>query len=158
MSSQPQSPIGNGFRFPSSEPRVSSAKRHHLNQKESMNGPLYRQTCNNTILVRRIKRKGNGPSKQLARWFVENQIGMPYPISFLSLRGPRPRPRPHKHKHITPNSNEDRRQAPLYEIFFNAVRPPPVHITSHCMMCVSRPGVKPPHRQHPTLKLYLSIG
>lgn len=84
MSSAPESPIANGFkkeslRIPSSEARLSSStKRHHLNQKESMNGPLYRQTCNNTVLVRRLKRKGNGPSKQLARWFVENQIGMPH--------------------------------------------------------------------------------
>lgn len=41
-----------------------------------MNGPLYMQTVNRTVLVRRVKRKGDGPSKQLARWFVENQIGM----------------------------------------------------------------------------------
>lgn len=42
-----------------------------------MNGPLYMQTYNKTVLVRRLKRKGDGFSKQLARWFVENQIGMP---------------------------------------------------------------------------------
>lgn len=44
-----------------------------------MNGPLYMQTVNRTVLVRRLKRKGDGPSKQLARWFVENQIGTNMP-------------------------------------------------------------------------------
>lgn len=89
MSSQPGSPIANGFkkevlRSPSCEVRPSSSnKRHHLGQKESMNGPLYRQTCNNTVLVRRLKRKGNGPSKQLARWFVENQIGFSFNLLAL---------------------------------------------------------------------------
>lgn len=57
----------------------SSTKRVYLGKKDSMNGPLYMQTYNKTVLVRRLKRKGDGLSKQLARWFVENQIGMPPP-------------------------------------------------------------------------------
>lgn len=48
-----------------------------------MNGPLYRQTVNRTVLVRRLKRKGDGPSKQLARWFVENQIGFSFNLLAL---------------------------------------------------------------------------
>lgn len=40
-----------------------------------MNGPLYMQRNENIVLVRRVKRKGEGPMKQLTRWFVENQIG-----------------------------------------------------------------------------------
>lgn len=65
----------------SSESRPSlNIKRSYSTKKESMNGPLYRQTVNRTVLVRRLKRKGDGPSKQLARWFVENQIGMLLPM------------------------------------------------------------------------------
>lgn len=61
----------------SSDARPSSSKRPYHGKKDSMNGPLYMQTYNKTVLVRRLKRKGDGFSKQLARWFVENQIGMP---------------------------------------------------------------------------------
>lgn len=80
MSSQ-QSNAGpqDTLRAPSAAPESrpsSSTKRQYSNKKESMNGPLYMQTVNRTVLVRRVKRKGDGPSKQLARWFVENQIGM----------------------------------------------------------------------------------
>lgn len=57
----------------------SNHKRSYSTKKESMNGPLYMQTVNRTVLVRRLKRKGDGPSKQLARWFVENQIGTNMP-------------------------------------------------------------------------------
>lgn len=57
----------------------SSTKRAYLGKKDSMNGPLYMQSYNKTVLVRRLKRKGDGLSKQLARWFVENQIGTPAP-------------------------------------------------------------------------------
>lgn len=63
---------------------TSSTKRQYTNKKESMNGPLYMQTVNRTVLVRRVKRKGDGPSKQLARWFVENQIGM-VSVHFFSI-------------------------------------------------------------------------
>lgn len=64
-----------------SESRSSiTIKRSYSTKKESMNGPLYRQTVNRTVLVRRLKRKGDGPSKQLARWFVENQIGTNSPL------------------------------------------------------------------------------
>lgn len=71
----------------SSESRPSlNIKRSYSTKKESMNGPLYRQTVNRTVLVRRLKRKGDGPSKQLARWFVENQIGMVLPM--MSSRCP----------------------------------------------------------------------
>lgn len=81
MSSEPANGAGTeGLRVPSSDsprPTSSSLKRNYSGKKEAMNGPLYRQTVNHTVLVRRLKRKGDGPSKQLARWFVENQIGMP---------------------------------------------------------------------------------
>lgn len=41
-----------------------------------MNGPLYMQASNKAVIVRRVKRKGDSPWRQLMRWFVENQIGM----------------------------------------------------------------------------------
>ncbi len=51
-------------------------KREYSGKKETMNGPLYMQASNNVVIVRRVKRKGNdNPWKQLATWFVENQIG-----------------------------------------------------------------------------------
>lgn len=53
-------------------------RREHSVKKETMNGPLYMQASNNVVIVRRLKRKGEGPMKQLSRWFVENQIGTPY--------------------------------------------------------------------------------
>ena len=44
---------------------------------QHMNGPLYKQANSNVVLVRRVKRKNEGPMKQLTRWFVDNQIGAP---------------------------------------------------------------------------------
>lgn len=42
----------------------------------NMNGPLYMQTAGtNVVLVRKLRRKDEGTWRQLARWFVENQIG-----------------------------------------------------------------------------------
>lgn len=41
----------------------------------NMNGPLYMQTSGNVVLVRKLKRKEEGTWRQLARWFVENQVG-----------------------------------------------------------------------------------
>lgn len=41
-----------------------------------MNGPLYMQTSNNKVFIRRVRRKGDGPLKNLSRWFLENQAGM----------------------------------------------------------------------------------
>lgn len=86
-----------------------------------MNGPLYRQTVNHTVLVRRLKRKGDGPSKQLARWFVENQIGMPLCLHFLPVyRLPPPIPNRSSAKPTSPKLC-----APH--------RPPSGHYTACCM-------------------------
>lgn len=59
-----------------------------------MNGPLYMQASNNVVIVRRIKRKGEGPMKQLSRWFVENQIGTPALLVARSYAPRAPRPPP----------------------------------------------------------------
>ncbi|TQS33856.1 hypothetical protein Golomagni_05785 [Golovinomyces magnicellulatus] len=49
-----------------------------------MNGPLYMQTSGSgVVLVRRLKRKEEGTWKSIARWFVENQIGLSF--NLLSL-------------------------------------------------------------------------
>jgi len=40
-----------------------------------MNGPLYMQTVNNKVLIRRAKRKGDGPLNNLAHWLLNNQTG-----------------------------------------------------------------------------------
>jgi hypothetical protein len=59
---------------------AKAAARPQLQSESSnpnMNGPLYMQTSgSNRVLVRRLKRKEEGTWKTLARWFVENQIGM----------------------------------------------------------------------------------
>ncbi|ORY67786.1 TLC domain-containing protein [Pseudomassariella vexata] len=49
----------------------------------SMNGPLYMQTINNKIIIRRLKRKGDGPLKNLARWLVDNQTGFSFNLIAL---------------------------------------------------------------------------
>ena len=58
---------------------AKAAARPQLYSESSnpnMNGPLYMQTSGSgTVLVRRHKRKDEGAWKQLARWFIENQIG-----------------------------------------------------------------------------------
>ncbi|KAH8662366.1 TLC domain-containing protein [Xylariales sp. PMI_506] len=48
-----------------------------------MNGPLYMQTANNKVLIRRVKRKDDGVLKSLARWFLENQIGFSFNLIAL---------------------------------------------------------------------------
>ena len=53
--------------------------RANSRQPAGMNGPLYKQSQDTAILVRRHRRKDAGPWKQLACWLVENQIGMPIP-------------------------------------------------------------------------------
>lgn len=64
------------------KPKVASASASAVvrpamqsRSRSSMNGPLYMQTSNNKVLIRRVKRKGDGPMKSLARWFLENQTG-----------------------------------------------------------------------------------
>ncbi|PFH55792.1 hypothetical protein XA68_17616 [Ophiocordyceps unilateralis] len=50
----------------------------------NMNGPLYMQTSGSSVvLVRRLRRKDDGPWRQLARWFVENQIGLSFNLLAL---------------------------------------------------------------------------
>ncbi|KAJ9155755.1 TLC domain-containing protein [Pleurostoma richardsiae] len=68
-------------RRPSPKRQASAARK--LGERENMNGPLYMQTCNNTVLVRRIRRKNDGVGRQLATWFVENQIGLSFNLLAL---------------------------------------------------------------------------
>ncbi|KAF7559342.1 hypothetical protein G7046_g4819 [Stylonectria norvegica] len=54
------------------------------NTTQNMNGPLYMQTFgNNTVLIRRLKRKEESTCKHLSRWFVENQIGLSFNLITL---------------------------------------------------------------------------
>ncbi|KAH6643413.1 TLC domain-containing protein [Truncatella angustata] len=59
-------------------PSVQSRK-----SSSGMNGPLYMQTSNNRVLIRRVKRKGDGVLKSLSRWFLENQAG--FSLNLLAL-------------------------------------------------------------------------
>ncbi|KAM4065560.1 TLC domain-containing protein [Hirsutella rhossiliensis] len=66
---------------------AKSAARLQLKTGSSnpnMNGPLYMQTSgSNVVLVRRLKRKDDGTWRHLARWFVENQIGLSFNLLAL---------------------------------------------------------------------------
>ena len=71
----------------------SSSRQHAKNgaPTANMNGPLYMQTSgSNVVLVRRLKRKEEGTWKSIARWFVENQIGMYslYKLPISSIKNP----------------------------------------------------------------------
>lgn len=56
-------------------PSTPSTRRPSLQSRTSMNGPLYMQTSNNKVFIRRVKRKGDGTVKSLTRWLLDNQIG-----------------------------------------------------------------------------------
>lgn len=71
----------NGFAKASSSSAPARTRLKRDNSTPNMNGPLYMQTSGNkTVLVRRLKRKEESTWKHLARWFVENQIGMSSPL------------------------------------------------------------------------------
>lgn len=58
-------------------PTTPNAKRPSvMSRTSSMNGPLYMQTSNNKILIRRVKRKGHSTVQSLTRWLLNNQIGV----------------------------------------------------------------------------------
>ncbi|KAK3337785.1 TLC domain-containing protein, partial [Cercophora scortea] len=81
---------------------VRRLKRQYSNKKETMNGPLYMQASNNAVIVRRLKREGNSPLKQLTRWFVENQIGLSFNLlALLFLAHGMPKARAHTAKYFT---------------------------------------------------------
>ncbi|KAK4244211.1 TLC domain-containing protein [Corynascus novoguineensis] len=66
-----------------------------------MNGPLYKQANSNVVLVRRLKRKNEGPMKQLTRWFVNNQIGFSFNmLALLFLAHGMPRARDYTAKYF----------------------------------------------------------
>ncbi|KAK8062043.1 sphingosine n-acyltransferase lac1 [Apiospora phragmitis] len=64
-------------------PALGSARPHVQSRKSGMNGPLYMQTANNKVIIRRIKRKGDGPMKNLARWLLDNQTGFSFNLIAL---------------------------------------------------------------------------
>ncbi|KAF4587148.1 Sphingosine N-acyltransferase lag1 [Ophiocordyceps camponoti-floridani] len=50
----------------------------------NMNGPLYMQKSGSSVvLVRRLRRKDDGPWRQLTRWLIENQIGLSFNLLAL---------------------------------------------------------------------------
>lgn len=69
---------------PSKPPTQSRNSDSSMN----MNRPLYMQTANNKIIIRKVKRKrrDDGPLKNLARWLLDNQTGTSAGDS--SLNGP----------------------------------------------------------------------
>ncbi|KAI3326888.1 TLC domain-containing protein [Xylariaceae sp. AK1471] len=64
-------------------PTTPIAKRPSIQSRTSMNGPLYMQTSNNKVLIRRVKRKGDGTVKSLTRWLLNNQIGLSFNLIAL---------------------------------------------------------------------------
>ncbi|KAK7985872.1 sphingosine n-acyltransferase lac1 [Apiospora saccharicola] len=64
-------------------PALGSARPGMQSRKSGMNGPLYMQTANNKVIIRRVKRKGDGPMKNLARWLLDNQTGFSFNLIAL---------------------------------------------------------------------------
>ncbi|KAI0172801.1 longevity assurance proteins LAG1/LAC1 [Hypoxylon sp. FL1284] len=89
-------PQAEKIRSPRGRPSVQS-------RKSSMNGPLYMQTSNNKVLIRRVKRKGGGPLRSLARWFLDNQTGLSFNLIALIFLANMfiPKARPHTSKFFT---------------------------------------------------------
>ncbi|EJT70990.1 hypothetical protein GGTG_12011 [Gaeumannomyces tritici R3-111a-1] len=67
---------GGGDTLGPPSPRRSAVRDPSVIRKDTMNGPLYMQASNKTMLVRRVKRRGDGPLKNFTRWCVDNQIGL----------------------------------------------------------------------------------
>ncbi|KAK3996248.1 putative sphingosine N-acyltransferase [Cladorrhinum sp. PSN332] len=86
-------------------PSTSSTPRRtpqRVGKPEHMNGTQYRQRKGNVILVRRSKRKDDGPMKSFARWFVKHQIGLSFNLlALLFLAHGMPRAREHTAKYFT---------------------------------------------------------
>ncbi|KAI2637849.1 longevity assurance proteins LAG1/LAC1 [Hypomontagnella submonticulosa] len=89
------------------EPQVKKPKapsaRPSMKSRSSMNGPLYMQTSNNKVLIRRVRRKGDGPMRNLARWLLENQTGLSFNLIALIFLAHLclPKARPYTSKYFT---------------------------------------------------------
>ncbi|KAL7948501.1 longevity assurance proteins LAG1/LAC1 [Trichoderma barbatum] len=69
--------MGDSHGLVADEKTVAGSSKSSRPANGSTNGPLYRQTSgSDVVLVRRLKRKDEGLWKPLARWFVENQVGL----------------------------------------------------------------------------------
>ncbi|KAI0837905.1 longevity assurance proteins LAG1/LAC1 [Hypoxylon sp. FL0890] len=84
------------------KPKITPV-RPSVQSRSSMNGPLYMQTSNNKVLIRRVKRKGDGTMRNLARWFLENQTGLSFNLITLIFLAHicLPKARPHTFKFFT---------------------------------------------------------
>ncbi|KAI1361104.1 TLC domain-containing protein [Xylaria arbuscula] len=84
-------------------PTTPNTRRSSLQSHTSMNGPLYMQTSNNKVLIRRVKRKGDGTIKSLTRWLLDNQIGLSFNLIALIFLTHLfiPKARPHTLKFFT---------------------------------------------------------
>ena len=65
---------------PKQEKPKSPTLRSSAQSRNAMNGPLYMQTSNNRVIVRRVKRKEDGFVRGMTRWLLDNQTGMVFPI------------------------------------------------------------------------------
>lgn len=73
--------MGDSHGFVADEKTVAGSSK---SSRPATNGQRYMQTSgSNVVLVRRLKRKDEGLWKPLARWFVENQVGMLFFALFL---------------------------------------------------------------------------
>ncbi|KAI1103204.1 longevity assurance proteins LAG1/LAC1 [Jackrogersella minutella] len=79
---------------------TTATVRPSMQSRSSMNGPLYMQTSNNKVLIRRVKRKDDGPLRSLARWFLDNQTGLSFNLIALIFLTHMclPKARPHTSK------------------------------------------------------------
>ncbi|KAI1379067.1 longevity assurance proteins LAG1/LAC1 [Hypoxylon crocopeplum] len=99
--------LGRSTKSPTMESKVEKLKgttpRPSIQSRNSMNGPLYMQTSNNKVLIRRVKRKGDGPMRNLARWFLDNQTGLSFNLISLIFLAHMflPKARPYTSKFFT---------------------------------------------------------
>ncbi|KAI6089143.1 longevity assurance proteins LAG1/LAC1 [Hypoxylon rubiginosum] len=97
----PQSPTTPTAMEPQAEkPRTPRGRPSLQSRKSSMNGPLYMQASHNKVLIRRVRRKGDGHMRNLARWFLDNQTGLSFNLIALILLAHMfiPKARPHTSK------------------------------------------------------------
>ncbi|KAI0008279.1 longevity assurance proteins LAG1/LAC1 [Xylariaceae sp. FL0662B] len=82
---------------------TNPTRRPSAQSCNSMNGPLYMQASNKKVFIRRVKRKGDGPMRSLARWFLDNQTGLSFNLIALIFLAHLfiPKARPHTSKFFT---------------------------------------------------------
>ncbi|KAK4183703.1 putative sphingosine N-acyltransferase [Podospora australis] len=104
MSSTPTSISNNGHDQDNKSAALSASSGPQRSGQQgstagSMKAPFSKPANGNSILVRRAKRKDDGPMEKLVRWFVRHQVGLSFNLlALLFLAHGMPRAREHTSK------------------------------------------------------------